>query len=325
MIHEGATADRLAIVRIAVFGIWFVRIAVTPVTNYTLLPAELVEPVGLMRLLPMEALLASEPFLSALKVAGLALTLACMLGARPWRPIALAAVLMIVWHDGAMKSVQSYVNHAQIIAMYVALVLAVSPAADTRSVHRRRMVRDGAWTYGGPLLASAFVAALTYSLMGVRRLAVGGVDVFVDGSIERWVATRSQQYAAYNFDVGATVAELPGAAVLLSIGMAVVTVAETGSLLVLRFPRLAAWWLAVLVPFHLATVPLMNIPFWENLILLLALFAFVGHSRPVTIDSPPTVAHIPRWTRIAGRSRKPEAASPITASSPPNPSTGNSP
>lgn len=286
MIHEGASADRLAVVRIAVFGIWFVIIATTPVSNYTLLPPELVEPAGIMRLLPMEALLASEPLLIGLKVAGLVLTLACMLGVRPWRPIALAAVLMIVWHDGAMKSVQGYVNHAQIVAMYVAVILAVSPAADARSIYRVRTVRDGPWTYGGPLLVSAFVTATTYSFIGVRRLTVGGAEVFTDGSVERWVAARSQQHAAYSFDVGLDAIEVPGVALLLSLGMVLVTVAEASFLLVLRFPRFATWWLVVLVPFHLVTVVLLTIPFWENLVLLLVLFAAVrSHGAATAVTS----------------------------------------
>lgn len=53
MIHEDATADRLAAARIAVFGVWFAIIAMTPVTNFALLPAEVIAPAGIMRMLPM--------------------------------------------------------------------------------------------------------------------------------------------------------------------------------------------------------------------------------------------------------------------------------
>jgi len=267
MIHEDATADRLAAARIAVFGVWFAIIAMTPVTKFTLLPAEVIAPAGIMRMLPMEALLASESTLIALKVTGLALTLACVLGVRPWRPIALTAVLLILWHDGAMKSIQGYANHAQAAVLLTAVVLALAPAADALSICRRRAGPNG-WRYGGPMLLSAAIVATTYVLIGSRRAVQVGVAVFADGSIERWLAARSQQYGPYDFDLGLAVLDLPFAEVLVVTGMLVVTVFEVLSLLSLRSARFRAIWLVVIVSFHIATLLLMNIFFWENLVLL---------------------------------------------------------
>jgi hypothetical protein len=273
MIHADAGADRLAIARIAVFGIWFVNLAITPVRNFALLPAELLDPPAMLRPFPVETWLASEPTVVALKLLGLALTAACILGVRPWRPIAATTVGVFLWHDAVMKSLQGYDNHAQAAVLFVAVVLAVAPAADALSAHPRRQEdREDRSRYAGPLLLATFIVGLTYTVIGLRRLTHGGVAVFTDGSLERWVTARSQQYAATDFEFGTTMLDLPGAGTVLALGMVLVTILEVLSLLVLRSPRLRAVWLAGLVPFHLSTLLLMNIFFWENLILLAVLF-----------------------------------------------------
>jgi hypothetical protein len=275
MIHAHAGADRLAITRIAVFGIWFVRLATTPMRNFALLPAELLDPPAVLRPFPLGIWLGSQPTVLALQILGLGLTAACILGVRPWRPIALTTVAVLLWHDATMKSLQGYDNHAQVAVLLIALVLAFGPAADALSVHRRREVHPDRARYAGPLLLAAFLVAITYTLIGLRRVTHGGVAVFVDGSLERWVAARSQEYAATGFELGSTVLGLPGAATMLALGMLVVTALEVFSLLSLRSPRLRAVWLGVLVPFHLSTLLLMNIFFWENLILLGVLFTSI--------------------------------------------------
>jgi hypothetical protein len=306
MIHVDAGADRLAIARIAVFGIWFVKLVITPVRNFALLPAELVDPPVVLGLLPVEIWLTSEPTVVALKVLGLALTAACILGVRPWRPLAITTVTVILWHDATMKSVQGYDNHAQAAVVFAAIVLAVAPAADALSVHPRRPQagQEDRSRYAGPLLLASFLVALMYTLIGLRRLVYGGVTVFTDGSLERWVAARSQQYAATDFGLGTTVLDLPGAGVLLALGMVVVTTLEVLSLLVLRSRKLRAVWLAVLIPFHLFTLLLMNIFFWENLILLAVLFTRLPelgtHAGRPRIDQSGTSSIKLRRRRAAG-------------------------
>lgn len=96
--------------------------------------------------------------------------------------------------------------------------------------------------------------------------------MFTDGSIERWLAGRSQQYGPYDVDLGLAVMDSPTAGVLLVAGMLVVTVFEVLSLLTLRSARFRTMWLVVLVSFHVSTLLLMNIFFWENLVLLAVLF-----------------------------------------------------
>lgn len=312
MMHYGASAERLATLRVVVFAIWFVRIATTPVQQYTQLPSDLIEPVGLIRVLPVEAMLSSPSLLLTLKGLALAGCLACALGMRPWRALAVLTVLLIVWHDGSMKSIQGLVNHGQLAVLYTAFILMLAPAADALSVPRWIALRRGRapqplttsdpWRYGGPLAASALTVVMAYTFIGMRRLIWGGPEVFTDGSVQRWVAARSLQYSGYDIDTGLLVLELPGAGWLLATVMLVATVFEAASLVALWSPRFRLFWLSVMVPFHVSTLFVMNIFFWENLILLAVLLIGVrsSNSAPSEGAAGPAIGSVPRRARLDG-------------------------
>ena len=275
----GTAARHLAVLRIVVFGVWFVRLATTTVSSYGRLPPEAIEPVGIMRFVPTAAMLADPAALETLRAIGLVFLLACIVGLRPWRPIALIAFALVLWHDGAMKATQAYVNHGQALALFCMLALALAPAADAYAPRRRRDVVPDEAPYEGALLACLLLATASYSFVGVRRLVYGGWAVFTDGTVERWVAARSGQYAAYEFRLGLELVQWRGAAALLAIGMLIATLAEAGAVLILVHRRLRLPWLAVVLGFHLSTLLLMNIFFWETVAILLALFI-----APVVLD-----------------------------------------
>jgi hypothetical protein len=273
VIHADASPERLAIARIAVFGVWFVSIVRTPMGRFPAVPEVFIEPPAILSFLPATTLLTNHAAVLTLQITGLLFCLLCVFGARPWRPIALTAVVLILWHDGALKSIQGYVNHAQLVPLFAAFLLAFSPAADAFSLGRPRRLRSGTWTYGGPLVALAFIMALTYTFIGIRRLVHGAWGVFTDGTILTSVLGRTLQYAPYESAMGDQIVQWPGASVLLPLGMLVVTVFESLSPLALRHGRFRVSWLVVVITFHITTLFLMNIFFWESLILLPAFFA----------------------------------------------------
>jgi hypothetical protein len=275
VIHEGASAERLAAARIVVFGAWLVVLLRTPPAPLTELPSSLVVAPGLAGAIPgVDAVLGSATALRALWLLAVLGSVLCVVGVRPWRGLATPTVLLLVWHDIAMKSLGGYVNHAQIAILLAAAVLALSPAADAVSPGRRRAEHGGdRWRYGGPLALMAFLLALAYTLIGLRRLVWGGWTLFTDGSVARWVVARSLEYDnLYRFRVGVELADVPAIAWLLAVGMLIVTVLEALSLLALRSTRFRRVWLLVVAPFHVSTLVLMNIFFWENLLLLAVLF-----------------------------------------------------
>jgi hypothetical protein len=275
MLHSDARAEQLAIGRIVVFGLWFLIIARTRVTQFALVPEELIQPRGLMNLIPLERLLSSPTILVGLKAAALVGCALCVIGFRPYVPVAVCTALLIIFHDGATKSVGGFISHSQEVLLLIAMILAIFPAADAWSLLGRAKASPSGerWRYATPMLISALVLAIPYCFLGIRRFVVGGIEIFTDDSMTRFAVSRSLEYGgAYDFDFGLLALENSVFPVLLAIGMLIVTIFEALTPLILRYDRLRLAWIAVIVSFHFVTLFTMRIFFWENVILIFVFF-----------------------------------------------------
>jgi hypothetical protein len=274
MLHSDARAEQLAIARIVVFGLWFLIIARMRVTQFELIPEELIQPPGLMRLIPLETLLSSPTILIVLKALALVGCALCVIGFRPYVPVAVGTAILILFHDGAMKSIGGYVNHSQVVLLLVTIILAIFPAADAYSL--RGSWKGGPsgerWRYATPMLISALVIAIPYCFLGVRRLVAGGVGIYTGDSMTLWAVSRSLEYSNYDFDLGLLVLENSFFPVLMAVGMLIVTFFEVVAPLTLRYGRLRVAWIAVIVSFHFVTLLTMRIFFWHNVILIFVFF-----------------------------------------------------
>jgi len=273
MVHEKAGPEALAILRIAVFGIWAVQVGRTPLGRAADLPMELFDAPGLLALLPSgfwDRLFQPTPLL-VLEVGLFLVFLLAALGARPFPLIGIAAMGGMLLFDGIAKGWGSYVNHAQMGVLYAGILIAVSPAADALSPFRRRE-RSSPGVYRFPLVATAVVLAVTYALIGAQRLEVGGMEIFTGDAFPTYLAIRTFEYSAFQFQLSTLLLGSGGAILALRAAFAVTTVFEILSPLALVSRRFRKLWLIVIVPFHLATLVTMNIFFWENLILLLLVF-----------------------------------------------------
>lgn len=279
-LHHDAGARELGVLRVAVFGVWLVLIWQLPVSNLALLPRELIDPPGLAGLLPLEAVFSSATAMGWLKAATLVGCAACIAGARPFRPIALATWILIWLVDASMKSIGGFVNHAQLGPLYVAFIVALSPAAEGLRMRLSRrpdsldavMGTGSAWRFVVPLQASALVLATAYAFMGIRRLVRGGVGIYLDGSLDLWLVARSLQHSAYPFDLGLLALRSATFSMVVALGFAVATLFEATSPLALRFAAYRFAWLLIIGGLHVMTLLTMNIFFWENLVLILVLF-----------------------------------------------------
>ena len=274
MLHSRATARDLAVARIVVFGLSFWIVATTAVQQYPRIPAELVEARGFARIIPMEELLGSLVTLRIIQGATLVGCALCVLGVRAYTPVAVATVVLLFVHDAEMKSIGAWVNHGSIGILVVGAVLAVSPAADALALRRRSIGEREPGRYAAPLVVAATFLTVSYSFVGARRLAVGGLDVFTIDTLERYVVSRSVMHGTYGFErLGLEMLGHPAVAWLFLAGFIVTTAFELLSPLAITHPRFRAAWLAVIVPFHVVTLVTMNIFFLENLILILLLMA----------------------------------------------------
>lgn len=269
MIRRDAGPFELALLRIAVFGIWFAILLDFDAESFSRLPPEMMDHHVLGAVV---RLVASAPLLQVLKLAALAGSALCVLGVRPHSLAAGATALLILVMDVASKSIGSYANHAQTLVLLLALLLAFFPASDALSVHRKPPPERSPWMYRLPLMAVATLVAATYAFIGARRLFVGAVSIYTDGSIVRWVVARTLEEGAHDISVGLKVLDHPWLEVPLAVGTLVTTIVEILSPVALVNQRFRWVWLAVIAGFHVSTLFLMNIFFWENLILLAVLF-----------------------------------------------------
>jgi hypothetical protein len=267
LLHRDAGRGALVFFQIWVFGLWLLRIAAEPLARVALLPRDYYEPVGILRLLPdpLHAWLLTGDGLVALKSA-LVVTLAASLWPRAFRYAAPVASLLLVVHLSLIHGFGG-ISHALILSLLAAITLAVFANLPRRQ-HSAEYNPNAA-----PLISVALVITLCYSLVGLTRLA-SGIPVFTGDTIVNYVVSRSLRSYYYDFNVGLAAASWAPAAWLLRAGFPVVTMTEVLSPLVLVSRRFRAVFLAVMIPFHLLTLVLMEVNFIENLLLYVVLVDF---------------------------------------------------
>ncbi len=276
-LHNNADHHILGMVRIAVFGIWFLLVWFTPVQEYAHFPAESFSTYGIYRLLfdfiPMAALeiILTSGFLITLKVILLVCCLMCAAGVRPWYPLAALTLLLIFLFDAIVRGYYGYVNHAQLSLIAATIVIILFPAADGWSIAGERIKSVTENSYRLPVVVSALLLCLPYSFIGVHRIFYGGLEIFTGDALLRYMSVQSLNYSEYGFELGLIILQSEIIAILFKAGFFVITVFEILTPLALIYRRFRLIWLAMIIPFHFLTLVTMNIFFWENLILILAL------------------------------------------------------
>ncbi len=279
VLHVGATPEALGFARFAVYSIWFVVILMHPIQGFSALPQGWHDAVGPLRLLPDEALavLLSANALWALRLVLLVLCALLALGIRPFMPLAIPCAVLLLLFDAIIKGYGSFVNHAQAAALVAAWVLALFPAADGFSVMGARKKPAPSALYASPLLFTGLCLASIYMLLGIRRFAHGGYEIFTGEAILRYFSVSSLNYSKYGFDHGLVFLDHPLLGIAAKLGFFFVTVAELTTPLAL-FHRGYRWaWLLVMIPMHIGTLFLMNILFWEQMILALVFMTGLPH------------------------------------------------
>lgn len=272
MLHEKATARHLGLLRIWVFGMWLADLLKDSPAEPTQIPLAYYEPVGVLRWLPASFW---ERALSAdvLQVWWWALVAALVLSAAGvpfYRGVALVTCILLTFWQGMVFGFTG-VPHGPIAALYVAWILAVFPSADAYSLRRDRAPLRSNDVYRAAILTATAVFLLTYMLVGVRRLFDGGIEIFLDGSILRYIVRNSMNPNYLSQGLGARILEYPGMPSIIEAGFVVVTFFETFSLLCLSSKWFRRAWLAVMLPFHFLSWPLLQLLFVHNILLLCAL------------------------------------------------------
>lgn len=262
--------------RALVLGLWLVIVAVTPYGSYAKLPLELSAGYGVGRVLlgshALKAFFFSYPVLVGLKwsaVVGCVLAILLPNRARWLTPVVLGLVVIL---DSLTKSLNGYINHAQLVPLFVLLVFAVFGG-------RRRLPTlgfgDDSEGSARPVIwLAALMIVIPYTFIAMNRLIVGGAEVFQGDALLDYINQTSRRYSVYGSSVFLGVIRVGWLAVALKAGYFVTTLFELTSAVALFSRRYRLLWLAVIVSFHFVTLFAMNIFFWENLLLVLVIFGW---------------------------------------------------
>ena len=301
-LHQEASASSLGLTRVLVFGIWLYQLAVDPVERLSELPASAFDPPGVLRLLPdqAQALLLERPTLLAFK-AGLLLGLVLViLGVTRSKLLLGATVGGLVVYQALVRGFSGHVNHAELALLYISLLLVAFPVFDGLTVRTLRGGPRPAPAGCGPsdrtpyvaaMLTACVILSLTYFFVGTVRVWKG-LDLFGSPALRGYVAEHAFQNG--NFDgssltplgVPAAVFGLP--LWLFQASFVLATVLELSVPLALFSRRLRPVIVVGLLCFHVTIWVFMDVPFPENMWLLVLFSGRWFHRLAARLDHTTT-------------------------------------
>ena len=255
-------ADRrsLTLVRAGVGAVWLVKLAFEPLTFYAHLPRSMLDPPGFLQLAPARLwdTVLTPGFLSGFKVALLVLVALFAFGVRPWRPIAVSAAVALTLHEGLVRGM-TFVNHQELALLYCTYVLALVAAG-------RGEAKDQPEAARAAVTLMTVVALVPYTFIAAHRIAFSAPRLFAGASLSTFLGSLSGLDRA-GWGWGLHLMAHPNLMIVAKLVFAVTTVFELLAPVCLVNQTFRRVWLAVMIPFHISTWFLMDIFFWENLIL----------------------------------------------------------
>ena len=262
----GGAKHALAI-RTMVILVWLIIVTTTPYQTFGHLPAEFFEPKGVGHILRWShsvwLALTTTVGLTVLKWSAVACGLVALLSPRASRVALPAFCTLVVCLDAIVKAAAGFPNHAQLAPLLILLV--VSIAADPTDP-------SGSAIATGPqsnvVWLSSCCLVIPYTFIGVNRLVVGGLSYFQGDALFTYLSGVSRGLSTYPFQFS-PVHVMP----VLNVGFALMTLLEASALSLLLLPAVRKWWLVAMTLCQVMIVFLMNISFWENIVLLWTVFS----------------------------------------------------
>jgi predicted DCC family thiol-disulfide oxidoreductase YuxK len=267
LLHEDASPETLNVVRFWVFGLWCLKLATDPLHQLAELPLSMFHPVAPLTWFPTEVypLLLSSATLTALRVLA---ALSALASALAWRDRWMAPLccFLLTLQQAVIRSYGS-INHAEIPLLLGTYAFVLFAWADS-AWRRRNGGSEPSMNHNAyPIVAVVLILCLTYTFTGVHRLVHGGWEVFASDSMAHWAHARSVWDAEHDFGYGRYWGRDPVFSWTLRLGLPVVTILEVLAPVCLVSPRFRLLFVLIMVPFHVGTILVMNINFWESLCL----------------------------------------------------------
>lgn len=266
LLHAYPSSRYALILKYTIFGIWIYKFVFDPLERLGDLPPELFQPRSILQFLPREweLLLVSHESLIGIRILG---TITCILCLFPkflrWVGPVCCAITFL--HQCILRGF-GHGNHAEIIALFSIWVYTAFAWMPPKRPNPE------------PLIISALFC-IAYTLVGVHRLAHGGIELFLSDTLVYWCAYWSSSLSGFNFELGLLALEYEWFAWLLNLSFPIITILEALAPFSLINTRFRQLFLVSMFGFHIGTLLLMNIFFWENMILLLILFPLIDTKR----------------------------------------------
>jgi hypothetical protein len=120
------------------------------------------------------------------------------------------------------------------------------------------------------LVTVVALLCLTYCLVGLNRTIVSS-QAFTGNSMEIWTIDASLRAYYFNTGIGWHLPDWPAVVFFLRLGLPVITFFEITAPLCLIWPRYRWIFIPVMLSFHLLSLVLMNIFFFDDMLLYLLL------------------------------------------------------
>ena len=265
-----ASAFALGVVRAIVHGTFLISVLFTSFSALGSLPATILRPTGVMKLLPW-SFYDQLQTPSGTLILKSAMVLSLLLGALGFLTVVTTktSFLLVLFYQGLLRSFGHF-NHDEMVAVYFLLVLAFTPCADAFSIDSRlkkTRIERPRFAYAYPILLMQLLLAWTYFSSALIKLRVAGWKYLSPDNLPSLAIFHSLDNL---HDTGFRLAFwLPQIKEYLPFAVGFVLVWELLFPLAVFWRRLRWWILGVGIIFHLATLFLMNIFFPHHLAMYL--------------------------------------------------------
>lgn len=267
----------LGIIRAAVCGVFLLSVITTSFSSLAELPATLLRPMGVMKLLPWSFYDAVTTATGMLGLQWLLIVTLSLSVVGYWTSASTkAAALLVIFYQGLLRSFTHF-NHDEMVGIYFLVVLAFTPCADAFSIDSwRRGAREArrGFRYGYPILLMMSLMAWAYFSSALLKFRGSGASYFNPENLPALAIYHSlDNLHDTEFKLAFL---LPQWRAYLWLPVGVVLVWELCFPLAVFWRRLRWWILGFGVLFHLMTLLLMNIFFPHQLAMYVV---FVNWSR----------------------------------------------
>ena len=269
LIHELAGPRPLRFVRAGLISLWMVKLLLDPLWRLAEFPQELRIPTGILGAVPDSFIngLFTRPGLITLWISTLLVLMACLVNKLFPLFCTLAAVLLTIYST-LIRSFGPAV-HTDIVPLLAVYALACFSWADVFA--GKVPNASGRRNSSAPLVTIVALLCLSYCLVGINRFWVGGWPLFSGDTMEVWTIDASLRGYFFNTNVGWHVAAWPLLVLMLKLGLPVITLFEITAPLCLVSSHYRWVFIPTMMSFHLLSLLLMNIFFFDDMLLYLLL------------------------------------------------------